>query len=85
MLDISFIKEFHFNLGTLHIDFAKEKDRSAFGTLIVVIGFILIISTATPILSYFPKLIGDVVLSAGLVLFVGGLFFMKMTENLNTK
>lgn len=72
-----FVANFNFNLGPLHVDLGKKKSREDFGRLLLIAGIILVVLTSFPASAKYinaVSVIGDLVLTFGIVLFLAGAF-----------
>ncbi len=78
MIDFSFIKEIHLNLGAFTIDFGQDKSRREFSIIIALIGVLLIVLTGTPLGAYLPQIIRDILISIGILFLITGGFLHKV-------
>lgn len=81
MFDVAVVKEINVNLGPISVDLRTNKQRKSFFLLSIGVGLALIVLVNSPISMYFPKLIYDLVVSFGSILFVVGAVLYKLTVN----
>ena len=77
MLDFNFIKEVHFSIGPISVNFGNEKERENFGVVLILLSLIMLVLPGLPIGVGFPKLLKDLLVSLGIISLLVGGFLMQ--------
>ncbi len=75
---LSFIKEFHFNVGPVKVDLGDVGSRRNTAALLLILGIVIYLFPGLPLGAYLPKFINDVLNTFGLIAIIVGVLLAQL-------